>query len=264
MKRQDETRLAAERECCRTRDIEGHERCVVSGDAARIVTLGQLWGVQALVPGRSAAIAPAVSTEELHGVGRLRYEVFVEHGCRDYAHADHAERVLIEPIDAVSLNLRVISERGCLAAIRLTQGADAVSDPDLAAMLRRSGLAPSAHADCLVLSQMAARPESVARTPIVDLGRHAYRTALLAGTGIALLAAGPALAGWFGRFGFKPSGRSWTDPVAGEQHCLVLDIRDRTRLEAVDLPLLAELDAFEAGTAGTPAEVSILDLAKDL
>lgn len=263
MKRQDELRFVGERECCVTRTAEGRERCVVSGDAVRTVTLGQLWGVQALAPGHSPAIAPAISTEELNGVGRLRYELFVERANGRYAHADHTERALIEPIDAVSLNLRAMSVRGCLAAIRLTQGADAASDPRLATMLRQSGIAPSAYADCLVLSQMAVRPESTARAPLVMLGRQAYRVGLLAGSGLALLAAGPALVGWFSRFGFKPSGHSWTDPAAGELYCLALDLRDRARLEAVNSPLLAELDTFEAGAIGAPAEVSILDLASD-
>lgn len=261
MKRQDAIRLARERAGARTPSVRATDRNAPGDDAVRIVTLGQLWGTRALAPGRSATVAASVSSNEIHEVGRLRYELFVERDGRTYAHANHAERVLIEPVDAVSLNLRATSGQNCLAAVRLTQGLDAVSDTGLAATLRRSG---HAHDDCLIVSHMAVRPEAAAPALAVDLGRHAYRAGLQTGAGIAVLAARTAQVEWFARFGFKPSGPSWDDASEGEVRCLVLNMLDRAWLEAIDSPLLAELDAFDPSVAGTNSEVSILDLANDL
>ena len=259
--------VAEEQVRCHSFHTPGTESCTsraADADAVRLITLSQLWGPRALEPGRSAIIGAAITSEDLRAIGRLHHALFAERDSRNQVRTDCVDRLLIDPIDAVSLNLRAASQQRCLAAARLTFGADAVSDPRLAATLHHSALPQAAYPDCLILSHMAVRPEARARALVPALARHVYRVGLETAAAMTLRATRPAHVQWFERFGCARSGPSWTDPDAGELHCLVLGMLDRARLKAVGSPLLVELDAFEAGSPGAAAHVSILDLTDDL
>jgi hypothetical protein len=229
-----------------------------------VVTLSQLWGAGALGLDRSLAISAATTSKELHDIGQFRYRLFVERDGEACEHANRSEGLLLEPIDTISLNLWAHANGRCLAAARITQGADAVSDPRLAAMLRHSGLPRTAYPTCLVLSRVAVRQKAQAQALVPALARRAYRTGLEAGATVALIASPAARTERFERLGFTPSGTTWTDPGTGELRCLLLRLRDRARLEAVGSPLLAELDAFESDTPRVTSQASILDLTGDL
>lgn len=260
-------RPAEARGGCRSCDRSDAEPCTcqgVDGDTVRMVTLSQLWGTEALGRSCHPAIHAATKSRELHSIGRLRYLLFVERGGESSAYTNHGEGWLLEPIDAVSLNLWAGPERRCLAAIRLTQGADAVSDPQLAAMLRCSALPQADHHSCLVLSRLAVRREARAQALTPALARHAYRAGLESGASMALLASRPTDIPFFARLGFRPSGTAWAEPGMDELRCLTLGLRDRATLQTVKSPLLAELDAFEANRPVGTSEVSILDLGDDL
>lgn len=251
---------------CRFCDGTDTEPCTcrdAEGDAVRLVTLSQLWGNAALGRSPNLAIRAATNSRELHAIGRLRYRLFVERGRESFVHASHGDGWLLEPIDTASLNLWAGPERRCLAAARLTQGADAITDTRLAAMLRRSALPEAEHPHCLVLSRLAIRHQASARPLAQALARHAYRVGLEAGADTALLASRPADIVFFTRLGFRPSGAAWTEPGVGELRCLTLAMRDRATLRAASSPLLAELDAFEANGPSGTAKVSILDLGDD-
>lgn len=259
-------RLAETRGRCRLCDKTDTELCTCQGvndDAVRMVTLSQLWGSGALGRSANPAIRAVTSSKELHAIGRLRYRLFVERDGESSAYANHGEGWLLEPVDAASLNLWAGPKRRCFAAIRLTQGADAISDPQLAATLRHSALPQADYSSCLVLSRLAIRREARAQAFAPALARHAYRVGLEVGASTALLASRLADAASFAHLGFKPSGAAWSEPGVGELRCLTLALRDRANLETGRSTLLAELDAFEAaGPAGT-SEVSILDLNGD-
>lgn len=263
MKSQCVIRLAEEQARCRSCEAGDTELCACRSagiDAVRMITLSQLWGVGALGLDRSLTVSAATTSKELRSIGQFRYRLLVERDGETCEHANGFERSLLEPVDAASLNLWVHANGRCLAVARVTQGADALADPRLAAMLRHSALPRVAYRTCLVLSRMAARqkPQAQALAPI--LARHAYRAGLETGATMALLATRPGQTEWFERLGFTPSGASWTAPGTGELRCLVLGLRDHARLEAVGSPLLAELDAFEADAPTATSQASILDL----
>lgn len=259
--------LAETRGRCRLCDKADTELCTCQGvnaDAIRMVTLSQLWGTAALGPSQHPAIRAVTSSKELHAIGRLRYRLFVGRDGESSTYANHGEGWLLEPIDTASLNLWAGSDRRCLAAVRITQGADAVTDPQLLAMLRHCALPQAAYPGCLVLSRLAVRHEARVRALAPALARQAYRVGLAAGASMALLVSRPAEVASFVRLGFKPSGTAWSEPGVGERRCLTLALRDRAALRTTNSPLLAELDAFEANGSAGAAEVSILNLSDDL
>ena len=215
-------------------------------EATHRLRLASHWGAEALRPSKFPSIGLAQSPKDLERLGRLRYELFVERDGKGYA-AVHASGSFLEKIDDLSLNLQATDHQRCLAAVRLTKGQDALTDRQLSAILLNCELARPPYSDCLVLSRLIVRPESRARFNIPDLFRRTYRIGLMQGAQYAFIATRPALISMFERFGFVQSGRWLLDPIAGELHILVLQLRDREHLRMVSSPLLVELDAFLGG-----------------
>lgn len=183
------------------------------------------------------AIAPyLLAGTRLEAFGRLRYQLFVERDGKAYAHADHANRVLLEPADRVSLNFGVAKNGECLVGVRLTKGTDADIDEQLSNLLARFGELPTAHV--MLNSRMTVGMAGQMFIPAVL--RQVYRAALLSDALYGLIAARASVAPLFQRFGYIARGTIHT-PVAGELVALCLDLYDRENMEDVRSPLLRTL-----------------------
>lgn len=203
------------------------------------------WGEGILHASADPAISLATSHDEIAAIGRLRYERFIERDHQSDRNADNARRLLLEPVDDLSLHICVRIDGCCVAAIRLSKGQDAIDDPQLSSVLRSCGVATEPFADCLTLSRLVVRPDRSARSRIAALLKFSYGIGLMTGTArLGIFRTRPGLIGFFERFGCVFTGATVTDPVAGDMAILALRMHDRDHLRAANSPLLAELDRY--------------------
>lgn len=193
------------------------------------------WSGEAL---RDQAIAPLLlAGDDLRALARLRYDFFVARDGKAYPHADHQNRLLLEPIDRDSLNFGIVRDGQCLVGVRLTRATKATTDPQMAAVLsRHSDLDPNRVA---LNSRLTVAPTGQIYIPAVF--RQVYRTALLSGADYGLVAARPVIAPLFQRFGYVASNGVINDPIAGPLLTLRLPLRDVNHMRSTRSPLLRPL-----------------------
>lgn len=185
------------------------------------------------------SVRVATTEAEIDAIFRLRYKLYVTRDGKAYAHADHARRRMIDPVDDVSLNFCAIDEDRMVAAVRLTRAEDALADAQTAMLVKASGIKRLGRV--LVCSRFVAEPCAPARRAIVPLFQQVHRAGLNAGGSISLLATRPRLAGIFAKFGWRFAGLSFNDPVAGLMHILSIDLYDLDHLADIESPLLSVL-----------------------
>ena len=188
----------------------------------------------------------AQTDAELEEVGRLRYDLFIERDGKAYEHADHANRVFLEPIDQVSLNFVARARDRCAVTVRATWANDTVVDPHLEQVVAHANLSSEILDQTIVNSRLAALPTMAARSLITPLFRLMFRVALFANGRFCIAAARTQLIPLFERFGFYQleSRRPYFDEVAGWMSVLLLDMHDRARLVLTGSPYLCIYDEF--------------------
>lgn len=193
-----------------------------------------------------SCIGVADTDGELGAIGQLRFKLYVARDGKAYAHADWEQQQLIDPIDDCSLNFQAVAGGRLLAAVRLTMAEDARSDTQMALLVKASGI--KRLANVAVCSRFVAEPSAAARKAIVPLFIEVYRAGLKAGARLSLLATRPRLDSVFAKFGYRYTGLSFEDPVAGNMHVLCLDAYDVEHLNDVRSPFLeAFIERFREG-----------------
>lgn len=195
---------------------------------------------------RYPSIDIANTAQAINAVGRLRYELFIKRDGKRYAHANHERETFIEPVDDASLNFLASDHQRCLAAARMTWAVDALDDPHLSKVVECSGLTDDILIDTVLCSRLAVRPEMHARLLLTELLRSGYRYCLLDGGRYFLVGVRSHIAELYLRFGFVPTGLSYSDAVAGEMTVIRLDLHDRANLVRVRSPLLVVYDEIIA------------------
>ena len=76
----------------------------------------------------------------LRAIGRLRYDLFIERDGKKYEHADHRNRLFLEPVDFVSLNFSTGTKDSRVLSVRLTHAHDTRDDNHLTLIGMHSGL----------------------------------------------------------------------------------------------------------------------------
>ena len=181
------------------------------------------------------AIVPFVLTgDNLLAYGRLRYELFVERDGKAYPHADHRNRVLIEPVDQWSLNFGAVTDGQCLIGVRLTRAQDAQLDEQLLAVRTCYEELPTART--VINSRLASYPAGHALLPA--LFRQVFRAVVLSGARYGLVSAREAVAPLFERFGYRRSTLQIDDRIAGPLIPLMLDGDDLDHMRNVRSPYL--------------------------
>lgn len=203
-------------------------------DAAS-ATWRERWPASAL-PAPGALISVAQGRDEIEAIGRLRYELYVARDGKAYAHADHARRSFLDAVDNVSLNFQAKRDDHLLSAVRLTWADDAADDPQLARLVRSSGLRRLS--GVVVNSRFIVKPSPGGHRLVVPMLQQVYRAGLIAGARYCYLATRPQLASFFERCGFKPVDATFADPIAGPMRLLCLELHNVEHLELTRSPLL--------------------------
>jgi predicted GNAT family N-acyltransferase len=182
-----------------------------------------------------AGVGIAATGEERAAIGRLRYEKYVQRDGKAYPQADHANRVLFDPIDARSVLFHARRGNGApMATVRLSRLADALDDPQLG---RLAALAEKL--DITVAnSRLVTEDDRDAKLAIKPMFQLVYEVGLLSGARYCLLSTRPALLKLFERFGFKQTGEQFRDAVAADQVVMRLDLWDVVNLATCRSPLL--------------------------
>lgn len=199
-------------------------------------TLGRPdWPVE-ILRSQTRSVSIAKTHSDIRAIARLRYELYIARDRKPYGSADHDRRLFIDAIDDVSLNFQANRDDVLLAAVRLTMARDALRDPQTALVIKAADTTNLAKTS--VTSRLAVRPIMSARRVIVPMFQEIYRCGLVIGIEHSLLATRLELRGIFERFGFRMTGRSFDDPVAGTLHVLRLDLIDRAYLVQINSPLI--------------------------
>jgi predicted GNAT family N-acyltransferase len=205
-----------------------------------------LWPTDALIS-RDPRVTLLREGDDLSALGRLRYELYIERDLKQYKCADHRNRTLIEPIDALSLNFAASIDGELLAAVRLVRARHALLDPHLRLLVEARQ--PEDIDQTMVCSRLSVRSEYRARTLIKPMFREAYRIGLSVGARHFLLGTRASLIGVFQRFGFCPTGAMVSDTVANSIHVLDLNVTG---------PAWLEQDSFTTENAPQAADSSII------
>lgn len=187
------------------------------------------------------------SQASLLEVGRLRYGVSVARGGQRCDDASDDKQVVVEPIDRASLVFAAGQDR-TLATVRLSRAADAMADPHLARLVACAD--PADVASSVVFSRLAVMPQPSARRLIVPMFLQAYRSAHLCGATQGFTAARNDLISILSRFGWRPTGQSYSDPAEGQLQLLRYDRLDIALLRRANSPLLS----VAADLFGSPSE----------
>jgi hypothetical protein len=184
----------------------------------------------------------AEGIETLRAIGRLRYELFIERDGKKYEHADHRNRLFLEPVDFVSLNFSAGTPASRWMAVRLTRAEDVMSDRHLNLIVENCGLDEQQLARTVITSRFAVRDDNDAKLQIPNVWRDVYEAGLRIGAEYCLLAARKQVLALFTRFGFVRVGEPYVDPVAGVMQVMRLDALDRQHLLASHSPYLKSHD----------------------
>ncbi|MBW6397412.1 hypothetical protein KPL78_06090 [Roseomonas sp. HJA6] len=212
----------------------------------------RFWNAGALAASDADGVQVARSGAALTGIGRLRYAMFIAQAGKKYPSADTVAGTFIDPVDRYSLNLHVTRAGRCLVGCRLTRAEPALADPQLAALAAHAGLAASSLPAIAFNSRLVLASGFGARAWLVPIFRHLYRIGVLSGLAWSVAGTRPALFPLFERFGFRPTGEVYQDPVAGPLQPMMLDSRDRAHMVRVNSPLLAEHDRIFGHRASRP------------
>ncbi|BCB19226.1 hypothetical protein [Bosea sp. ANAM02] len=208
------------------------------------------WPEGIIDPDRYPEIAIARTDGEMEEVGRLRYALFVERDGKRYAHADHTNKVFLEPIDKISLNFVARARDKCAVAVRATWAHDTIVDPHLEQVVAHADLAPEVLDTVIVHSRLVVRRSMSARGLLPVLFQSMFRGARMANARFCLAATRSELIPLFERFGFcqLDRRRPYFDEVAGWMNVLLLDLHDRERLTKSESPFVAVYDEFDPRT----------------
>lgn len=190
----------------------------------------------------------------LRAIGRLRYELFIERDGKKYEHADHRNRLFLEPVDFVSLNFSTGTKDSRMLSARLTHAQDTLGDKHLNLIRTNSRLNERQLERTMIMSRFAVRDDLQSKMHIPNMLRAAYEAGLQAGAQICLLATRPQMLALYSRFGFAAIGRGYEDGVAGPMQIMRLDVSDRENLIACRSPLLKTHDQFFQTQAFVPQE----------
>ncbi|WFU07443.1 hypothetical protein QA648_36555 (plasmid) [Rhizobium sp. CB3171] len=177
-------------------------------------------------------------------IGELRYRLFIKRDGKNYEHADHRNKIFLEPVDLVSANFYAMIAGTCGLSVRLTSAADCLSDRHLSLIVEHSRLTDAELEGTVLNSRFAVVDDNRMKLRIPVVLREIYRVGMESGALRCLLAARAELVPLFARFGFAPLGGQYHDPVAGLLQIMVLNAFDRTALLRCSSPLLKTLDQF--------------------
>lgn len=177
----------------------------------------------------------------LEGIGRLRYDLFVERDGKGYECADQNARMFLEPIDEVSLNFHHSLVVETLAAVRLSWASDALGDSHLRHVVRHSGIPDGLLSRATVTSRLAVRNVRAAKLRMLPMLRETCFAGILSGARFTIVSCRPSLIDLFIRLGFRSSGRPVTDTVAGLLEVMVLDLEDNAHLAAANSPFVPDV-----------------------
>ncbi len=194
------------------------------------IRVRQKWPQEAFIAADHAGISVARTQFDLTQIGRLRYEVSMEREKNQHLDVDSDDRVFLESIDPLSLNLMACLNNRCLAAIRMTWAADAYRDPILSRILEHSRLKASDISNTILNSQFVIYESSIARSMAMHLQAHVNKIGKKIGARFCLMAASPSARGLFERLGLVCEEEALFDPAAGEMHIYKLDLHNQRHL----------------------------------
>lgn len=169
-------------------------------------------------------------------VGRLRYEQYIVNQGKHYPTANHASKVLIDDVDAVSVHMVCESrDNAVLSSLRLTPMGTALNldffDPLLAQIKDRDRFS-------VVLSRLVRADSLDGARSVQHIFKFCFDYCLKQDWTRGLLHTSPVLKPLFTKYGWRQVGTEYDDRYAGRQIILSLDALDLDYLSEIKSPYL--------------------------
>lgn len=172
-------------------------------------------------------------------IQRLRYEIYIEEMRYQYSNADHAKRLLGDPLDDTARLLLARIDGRCAGTMRLHLGKDGPLAQELTETLDLDRFrVVVGDAGLSVLTRFMVRSDLRSATLTQDLFDRYAKINVDEGVEVIALDCQPHLVNFYAGLGFRPGGRLINDAVAGVLVPMVLLTSDLPHLERVKSRLL--------------------------
>jgi hypothetical protein len=172
--------------------------------------------------------------EEMGELGLFRYRIYVEQVGKDAAHADHANRTLLEPLDATSVNLIARNADGIMVgAVRISRASDGWRLPEQCHQDPWPWVPPHRIA---CVSRLMVDREIAPRLATPALFADCFRWGLTNSVRLCAVFCGPALRSLFESYGCQQFDETYPDRFVGAQVPMLCCLHDRTHLSAIGSP----------------------------
>jgi N-acyl-L-homoserine lactone synthetase len=199
----------------------------------------------------------AASEAERLAIYRFRYRVFAEHlGRRDLDGADHAQRMLTDPLDPVSTHYWIGAGGEPVAALTLSPVDVPAVSAELSSFLDLPRLAQAVSLDRVAFANwLLVDPAQAGSAAVTSLIAAAAERALDEEVALVLTYCRPGLVSFYERLGFEQYTHATDVKGIGLRCPLLLVLRDGARLKAVRSPLQRLLR--RKGVAEAPDDVRL-------
>lgn len=192
----------------------------------------------------------ASSASELAAVYRFRYAIYVEEMHYTESHADHAGKLLADPLDrSAALVLAAWEEGRVIGTVRLNRLSDGGGVDRYLQLYRLDTLSTEALQHTSLCTRLMVHPDFRRATLAVRLCCEMYRWGLEQGLQTDYCDCAPGNVSFFAKLGYRVEFSDFEHPEFGPGTVMRLDLHDLEHLEAVRSPFHRILLASQ-GQAG--------------
>ena len=178
--------------------------------------------------------------EEMQELGLFRYRIYIEQVGKDAEHADHANRTLLEPLDAKSVNLIARNADGIMiGAVRISRASDGWRLPEHCRQDPWPWVPPHQIA-CVSRLMVDREIAPLLATPA--LFADCFRWGLANSIRLCAVFCGPALQSLFESYGCQQFDETYPDRFVGAQVPMLCCLNDRAHLSAIGSPFTSLAD----------------------
>ena len=179
---------------------------------------------------------------ELPQLGRLRYDIYVAEMRRPQRYADHDARSIIDPLDNTGINLVAEHDGRFVGTVRLNLCRD--GNLDEYAEFYGIDTSPAHWNAASICTRFMVLPRYRGTRVALELARAVYRVGLHMGVEWNYCDCNDHLVNFFSRLGYEFMHRGQHDEY-GDVSCMLLALRQRDHLSALESPFLPDLDAYD-------------------
>jgi predicted GNAT family N-acyltransferase len=186
----------------------------------------------------------AQSEAERARIFRFRYAVYIQEMGKQFPFADHAQRLLSDPLDRNGVHLFIEKGEAVIATLRINWGSDEAVPREFSEWYSLGSFSDYPARQQSFTSRMMVAHESRGSSAALRLIVEAYRIVRRRPALINFIHTTTERLSFFKKLGFREYRKAFVAPGLGERWPLVLILDDFDHLKACQSPLLAVAESF--------------------